>query len=512
MTKRERFFSAASAAIFTAVTVCVLAVVLLTSPARYSLTDKPYLLGNLPLLLLFAPVVLGLFSLGRWFRGRQLPFTPDNFARRFTLAALPLQFYWSLNYYFSTGWDVGGLSLYTGEYLSGVTQNIHWYLSEYPNNTLTFGFLLLCRRLEGWFGVIDTEQCLAISTLLCCCLCCWTGYLTYCNVKAFLGERWGLVGFAAFWGLVGLSPWVTIPYSDALGLVFPALLLHLYTLNPQQPGKRLAKWVSIGFFAGLAYCIKPQSFLLFIAIVVAELFHCQKDTLRRSVLPVLAATLAMAAALAAPKAMLRATNLTMDPEKGFGAAHFLMMGANPGKYGAYYAEDVEFSQSFATKSERNHADVARFVQRLHEYGPGGYLGLLKAKIACDYNDGTFGWGVEGTFWIGVQNAKNTLVANVARSLYYDNGRHYDLWCTFAQFLWLGTLLCGAFSGLYRSKDGKLRVVQLALSGLFLFEMLFETRARYLYTNVPLYIVLAVVGLREIYRLLSTRIAATNKRK
>lgn len=33
MNKRERFFSAASAAIFTAVTVCVLAVVLLTPPA-----------------------------------------------------------------------------------------------------------------------------------------------------------------------------------------------------------------------------------------------------------------------------------------------------------------------------------------------------------------------------------------------------------------------------------------------------------------------------------------------
>ena len=90
MNKRERFFSAASAGIFTAVTVCVLAVVLLTPPARYSLTDKPYLLGNLPLLLLFLPVALGLFALGRWFRGRELPFSPDSFARCFSLAALPL--------------------------------------------------------------------------------------------------------------------------------------------------------------------------------------------------------------------------------------------------------------------------------------------------------------------------------------------------------------------------------------------------------------------------------------
>ena len=284
-------------------------------------------------------------------------------------------------------------------------------------------------------------------------------------------------------------------------------MLHLYTLAPQQPGKCLAKWVGIGFFAGLAYCIKPQSFLLFVAIVLAELFYCKKETLRRSVLPALAAALAMAAALALPKAVLRITHLNLDPEAKIGAAHFLMMGVNPDTYGCYNTEDYAFSESYPTKSERDSADFTRYAQRMQAYGPGGYLGLLQTKIACDYNDGTFGWGVEDDFWRGVQNAKNTLVSNVARSLYYDNGRHYDLWCTWAQFLWLGTLLCGAFSGLYRSKDGRLRVVQLALSGLFLFEMLFETRARYLYTNVPLFIVLAVVGLREVYHRLGSRTAA-----
>ena len=210
--------------------------------------------------------------------------------------------------------------------------------------------------------------------------------------------------------------------------------------------------------------------------------------------------------------MLRITHLNLDPEAKIGAAHFLMMGVNPDTYGSYSAEDVLFSASYPTKSERDSADFARYTQRMQTYGPGGYLGLLQAKTACDFNDGTFGWGIEGNFWRGVQNAKNTLVANVARSLYYDSGKHYNLWCTLAQFLWLGTLLCGAFSCLHNGRDDRLRVVQLTVSGLFLFEMLFETRARYLYTNVPLYIVLAVVGLREIYRLLITRIAATHKQK
>lgn len=40
------------------------------------------------------------------------------------------------------------------------------------------------------------------------------------------------------------------------------------------------------------------------------------------------------------------------------------------------------------------------------------------------------------------------------------------------------------------------VIQLAILGLTAFELLFEARARYLYTFSPLFIILAVCGLRK----------------
>lgn len=52
---------------------------------------------------------------------------------------------------------------------------------------------------------------------------------------------------------------------------------------------------------------------------------------------------------------------------------------------------------------------------------------------------------------------------------------------------------------------------LAVIGLTLFELLFEARARYLYTYVPVYCVLAALGMQEIRRLYG-RIAARRAQK
>ena len=41
------------------------------------------------------------------------------------------------------------------------------------------------------------------------------------------------------------------------------------------------------------------------------------------------------------------------------------------------------------------------------------------------------------------------------------------------------------------------IVMLAIIGLTIFELIFETRARYLYTYVPLYIILAAAGVQKI---------------
>ena len=43
-------------------------------------------------------------------------------------------------------------------------------------------------------------------------------------------------------------------------------------------------------------------------------------------------------------------------------------------------------------------------------------------------------------------------------------------------------------------DNNVRVILLSLIGLFIFESIFEARARYLYTYVPIFIISGMIGL------------------
>ena len=90
-----------------------------------------------------------------------------------------------------------------------------------------------------------------------------------------------------------------------------------------------------------------------------------------------------------------------------------------------------------------------------------------------------------------------------RDSYYPDGSRYLYFTTFEQFIWLMILLLGA-AGLFSSFSHKhaktLNILWLTWIGLTVFELLFEVRARYLYTNVPLFCVLAAVGVENIRRL------------
>lgn len=59
---------------------------------------------------------------------------------------------------------------------------------------------------------------------------------------------------------------------------------------------------------------------------------------------------------------------------------------------------------------------------------------------------------------------------------------------------------GLFSSFNHKHAKTLNILWLTWIGLTVFELLFEVRARYLYTNVPLFCVLAAVGIENIRRL------------
>lgn len=174
-----------------------------------------------------------------------------------------------------------------------------------------------------------------------------------------------------------------------------------------------------------------------------------------------------------------------------------MMGLDEKTNGVFDAKDVGFSESFVLANERNRADLTAALDRIRQMGPGRYCIQLVKKLLIGYSDGTFSWGVEGTFYKDMREEVNGWMSLRLRALFYSTGSKYPLLALAEQAAWSCVLL---FAGIFelisagKKNNPGTDVMKLTVLGAVLFMMLFETRARYTFLNVPVFCALAVQGM------------------
>ena len=186
----------------------------------------------------------------------------------------------------------------------------------------------------------------------------------------------------------------------------------------------------------------------------------------------------------------------MDAEKKFGMTHFFMMGLNEESGGTYSQEDVDFSGSFESTKERTSADFSRAIERVRVMGVNGCVKHICKKVLTAYHDGTFAWGMEGTWYFKIVENINQKMAPFLQSLFYTAGSRYEILKNLEQFVWIFTLLFTTLAGFFRENEESrdtIDTIKLSIVGLTMFQILFEVRARYLFLYVPFFCMLAAVG-------------------
>lgn len=421
-----------------------------------------------------------------------------------TLALFAAQVYVFYNCYFHTGWDVSviysnALSIAQGDYGDLNTD----YYSTYPNNLFITWLFSCILKFNNAAGFYDSENAIMSIITLNAALNAFAGYLTFKIIRdlsnSFTVAYSGWLLYALF---IGTSPWTIIPYSDSLALPIPILIFRLYQTSGTG-WKRIAKWFLIGLFAYFGYKIKPQCLIVAIAMVILDISRiilCKKEKheLIKSAGKYAAFLLAVVVSSQIYSyAILPATHMQVDPDKEIGYTHFIMMGLNSYNNGGYNADDVAFSKSFSNTKEREKENLRVVRERIAEYGTLGLIKHTVKKCLGNYGKGTFAWGNEGHFYSQIPEDKNTRLSPLLKNIYYHNGKYYHYFSSFQQTVWLVLLTCmiGCIM-LFRKKiPGRNSICILALSliGLTLFELIFESRARYLYIYAPFYIILAVIG-------------------
>lgn len=498
--------------LFSAITLGINAVVIFQSglswPAKigFSWSDLLFLCAGTAL-------ILAAYCLRKWI-GLCLKSEKniDTFVKWGCILGFFLLFYWCWNYHFKTGWDAGTIEdaatywvLHKGSFPDDTWGQ--WIKNDYfsmcPNNIFLLWLAVICKAVEVRAGLFDLDHLMMVEIMLTCMIMVLMSYFVYKIVRKFIGYKWALAAWIVYSIFFALSPWTVIFYSDSVGLFFPTTSFYIYMHETKSRKVEIWKWSLLGLLSALAYKCKPQTFIMGIALCIVSLLG-KEGKLAEKTKKIACYAVIFFLVLKACDVQANMLNLEIDREKSFGTAHYLMLGMNPDTRGIWSAEDYNLSTSYANANERTVANIEKIQQRLKEYEIKGYKELLRDKTLITYGDGTFAWGVEGSFWEEIFTAPNTKLALLARSFYYPEGDNLQVWKDYSQFVWTGTLFFSLFSvlALKSVSRNEIAVLQLSVIGLFLFEMLFEARARYLYTYVPIYIVLGTIGVKCFFECIS----------
>ena len=473
---------------------------------------KEFFLSNICIVFLFALVCIGYFLLKKIndfnkLRGLIFRYT-DKSVKIIAIFFFVLQLYISYNIFFETGWDSGAYVIPAARLISQhseMTESINDYFSFYPNNLFLVNIYAFILKVNQKIGIFCGEDQLMSIVFCNCLISSMTCFLTYKIGKKITSVSYAFGGYLISLALIALSPWGVICYSDSFVLFIPILILYVYISDIPV----FWKTVCLLICGYIGYSIKPQAVICLIAVLVACILQIDRTTIRRK--NVFRCFLGVAVSAFLITCMSYGLNrvyekegFDLDSQKKIGMTHFLMMGMNPDTLGVYNDEDVKMSRECRTPQERTQKNLEGVRERLKSYGIGGYLKLLSQKMLTNFNDGTFAWGEEGSFYFVMKTDKNTAIAPRLKATFYNDGAHFWLYSGIVQIVWIIVLILCFFKSIISVVDkDKMKnsdwVICLSLIGIIVFELLFEARARYIYIYVPMFILYAMSGIEQMKR-------------
>ena len=460
---------------------------------------KSFILPEIVMLIIAAAMIANVAFL---LRSRNSANQSNKWINMASVLLFLLLLYISLSIYFIPGWDAGGVLDHAKQLIYNVIPDGEYY-SIYPNQRMILLVEYFICRVNYYFGVLDSRDGLMMIVLVQCILFAATGRILYAVIRDLLGNVYmAWAGWTLYCLMFAISGWVVVPYTDALGVIFPVLIFRIYQLiSEDNRPVRFAGWAAIAVLSYFGYKLKPMILVAAIAIVISELLslagELDKSKAKKRLINVAFVALIFIVVFAFSssvftKAFAR-TGIVVDDNKNLGAMHMVMMGLNYGRDGSYLWDDVKMSKSIADPDERKTAQIQVIKERMNSYGFAGFMWHLARKAMVDFNDGSFAWGIEGDFYNVVLEEKNGIMCPRLRDFFYHTGDNYKYLLLVEQILWLGTLILMSLCAFI--KKNKLNTALTTASiGMFLFVLIFEARARYLIVFIPIFIVVAINGL------------------
>lgn len=374
---------------------------------------------------------------------------------------------------------------------TGSFSSYYEYFGYFPNNLGGLTFLYGLFRIAALFSWTDyyAVSALAASVML-------TAAMAVVSLicRRLAGARCGVLALVVF--LLSPQYWFLggAVYTDVLSMLFPILFFYLYLrYQDSEKGKRVPWFVCMGLSMAVGSEIKGTVLIVAVAVLLHVLLRRGLFRALKVGVWVLGITAAVSLVL---NAFLYTTQLSREEaeEHSTPLLHWVMMGLQGD--GLYNPQDYEFTRSLPVEG-RNAALLEEIESRIREKGPAGMIGHILRKSALDFGDGTYG----ADDFLKIQPYGDTPLHQIVLqdgSLYnWYRGYTTAMHLAILAYLVLGA--CNLAAG-QRPKQAEERFpLYLAVFGLWVFLMVWETNRRYFSNFAPVMIacgVMAVPGSRE----------------
>ena len=321
---------------------------------------------------------------------------------------------------------------------------------------------------------------------------------------------------------LGLSPWQIIPYTDASTIAIPVFTIFLYALFLKIKHKiRYLLWLLMIIAGVLGGIIKATCYVPLIAILLVDLIWTLFDRssifqkLKELIYRIVLFLCGFLAASYCKFGMYQSLNYEYDYDMAMTWTNYLYNGLNELTTGACSGDGLIIVRSYAgyPRYIRVGFEKKYIKERLIAKGFKGLMDFWLRKQVMNFNDGTFSWFQEGGFnsW-AYEDIIDSSWEEPLQDFYWEDGKNFPWFNTISQGIWIFVLLgviaeavqllINAIVCLKKRLDDvgdfsdalRIRTVGIVtFIGIFLFVMLFEGRARYLFNSIAVFSTMAAVS-------------------
>lgn len=299
--------------------------------------------------------------------------------------------------------------------------------------------------------------------------------------------------------LVGIIALVYVPfylyalflYNDTPGACLAAILMYYFIkLNNTKKWKdKLLCSVIIGTVGAITLKIKIITFIVFVAIIITAFLRN-----RIKILIALGGVMAITF-LTSYKLLEIPINCIFQYSESeinryeFPSTHYIMMMLNV--TGGYIQEDVDYTWSFETYEEKKNANILKIKERLSDRK---IMGTIKHIL---YTKQLRTWANSCIAGDDYSSRKPIHENSLSQKIFSERGKWHWICLLYTWighiFLLLGMLLSAILSLKREIIEQKLLVGRIAVFGLWLFLTIWECNSRYLFTMIPVIMLVAAEG-------------------